>query len=94
LSVEPGGRLRIWERTLSASAPIAGDVDLEVVAHQFGIAGGNIKNIVLLAAFLAVEEGEPITMAHLIRAAKREHQKLGRLISESDLADWYEEGKG
>jgi hypothetical protein len=90
---EEQDRLRIWERTLSASAPIADDVELEFMARQFRIAGGNIKNIVLLAAFLAAEEGEPIGMAHLIRATKREYQKLGRLISESDFAGWFDEVK-
>ena len=91
---EEEDRLRIWQRTISASAPMADDVDLKFMARQFRIAGGNIKNIVILAAFLAAEEGESIGMAHLIRASRREYQKLGRLITETDFADWYEEVKG
>jgi peroxiredoxin len=69
---------------------MADNVDLPFMARQFRIAGGNIKNIILLAAFLAAERGEPIGMSHLIRATKREYQKLGRLITESDFAEWYE----
>jgi len=87
---EEDDRLRIWQRTFSASAPVADNVDLPFMARQFRIAGGNIKNIILLAAFLAAERGEPIGMSHLIRATKREYQKLGRLITESDFAKWYE----
>ena len=87
---EEEDRLRIWQRTFSASAPMADNVDLPFMARQFRIAGGNIKNIILLAAFLAAERGESIGMSHLIRATKREYQKLGRLITESDFAEWYE----
>jgi AAA+ superfamily predicted ATPase len=88
---EEEDRLSIWKRTLSASAPLAPDVDLAFMARQFRIPGGNIKNIVLLGAFLAAGTRGPIRMAHLIRAAKREFQKLGRLIAESDFGPWYTE---
>ena len=84
-------RLRIWQRTFSPGAPLAPDVDLGFMAKQFRIAGGNIRNIVLLAAFLAASHDEDIGMLHLIQGAKREYQKLGRLIAESDFGRWYEE---
>ena len=87
---EEEDRQRIWSRMLSSSAPVSDDIDLRFMARQFRIAGGNIKNIVLLAAFLAAEDGRPIGMKHMIHATKREYQKLGRLISESDFAQWYE----
>ena len=83
-------RLRIWQRTLSPDAPLDADVDLQFMAQQFRIAGGNIRNIVLLAAFLAASEDAPIGMTHLIHGAKREYQKLGRLIAESDFGRWFE----
>ncbi|HXH22487.1 MAG TPA: ATP-binding protein [Dehalococcoidia bacterium] len=88
---EADDRLRIWQRTLASSAPMADDVDLSFMARQFRIAGGNIRNIVVLAAFLAASTGEPIGMNHLIQATKREYQKLGRLVTESDFGRWYEE---
>jgi hypothetical protein len=84
-------RLSIWQRTLASTAPLDKDVDLRFMAQQFRIAGGNIRNIVLLGAFLAASEEKPIAMAHLIHAAKREYQKLGRLIAESDFGRWLEE---
>ncbi len=84
-------RLRIWQRTFSSAAPLASDVDLPFMAKQFRIAGGNIRNIVLLAAFLAASHDEDIGMSHLIQGAKREYQKLGRLIAESDFGRWYGE---
>jgi SpoVK/Ycf46/Vps4 family AAA+-type ATPase len=88
---EVDDRLRIWQRTITSAAPLAPDVDLSFMARQFRIAGGNIRNIVLLAAFLAASQDKDIGMTHLIQGAKREYQKLGRLIAESDFGRWYEE---
>jgi hypothetical protein len=88
---EEEDRLRIWQRMLSGAAPVAGDVDLAFMARQFRIAGGNIKNVALLAAFLAATDGDAIGMSHLIRATKREYQKLGRLVTQSDFGAWYGE---
>jgi len=49
-----------------------------VLAREVKLAGGNIRNIGLTAAFYAADEGRVISMAHLLLAARREHQKLGR----------------
>jgi hypothetical protein len=46
------------------------------------VAGGNIKNIVLNAAFLAAADGGVICMDHLLLGARREYQKIGKLWSE------------
>ena len=73
--------------------PLAADVDLDFLARQFRVSGGNIKNIALLAAFLAAGEESPLAMRHLIRAARREYQKFGRLVTESDFAHWYDEAQ-
>jgi SpoVK/Ycf46/Vps4 family AAA+-type ATPase len=85
---EEPDRLEIWRRTFPPEAPMADDVDLEFLAKRFKLSGGNIKNIVLEAAFFAADEGRPISMAHLVRATRREHQKIGRLISEADFGPY------
>ena len=90
---DEGDRRRIWQLNLTADVPLAADVDLDFLARQFRVSGGNIKNIALLAAFLAAGEESPLAMRHLIRAARREYQKLGRLVTESDFAHWYEEAQ-
>lgn len=71
-------RHRIWQVTFPPAAPLAEDVDLVVLAREVKLPGGNIKNIALAAAFTAASEGGDIHMEHLIKAAQREHQKLGR----------------
>jgi AAA+ superfamily predicted ATPase len=77
---EEDDRRRIWERSI-AGAPLQDDVDLGFMAGEYRVSGGNIRNIVLLGAFLAASAGETIGMSHLVRAANREYQKLGRLAS-------------
>jgi SpoVK/Ycf46/Vps4 family AAA+-type ATPase len=88
---EVDDRLRIWAHMMRTGAPMEGDIDLEFMAKQFRIAGGNIRNVVLFAAFLAASEGKSIGMSHLIQGTKREYQKLGRLVTESDFGRWYEQ---
>ena len=65
-------------------------IDLSFLARQFKITGGNIKNIALSGAFLAAENGGYITMVDLIRATKREYQKMGKLCTEGDFAHFAE----
>ncbi|MBV9097191.1 MAG: ATP-binding protein [Frankiaceae bacterium] len=73
-------RRRIWERSLPSTAPLASDVDLDRLADFVDIPGGAITNAATAAAFLAATANEPIGMATLVLAVKRELQKLGRLI--------------
>ncbi len=49
---EEGERRGIWGLSFPASAPTE-PLDLDFVARQFKIAGGNIRNAALTAAFLA-----------------------------------------
>ncbi|HFC12610.1 MAG TPA: ATP-binding protein, partial [Anaerolineae bacterium] len=76
-------RERIWRVTFPAETPLADDIDFALLAKRFRLAGGNIRSIVLSAAFLAAEAGDrQVSMAHILYAARREHQKIGRLIDE------------
>ncbi len=72
-------RRRIWETVFPAEAPVAiAGEDFSRLAREIGLAGGNIKNIALAAAFSAASEKSEIQMSHVLQAARREHQKLGR----------------
>jgi AAA+ superfamily predicted ATPase len=87
---EEPDRLRIWRCIFPQEAPLAEDLDLKFMARQFKVTGGNIKNIALGAAFLAAGDGATIKMEHLIRATKREYQKIGRLCTEVDFAKYFD----
>lgn len=80
-------RRHIWERLLTGGIPLAEDVDLDILAARFDIAGGSIVNISLTAAFLAADAGAPVSMEILAAAARRELDKLGRREVRSD-GEW------
>jgi hypothetical protein len=82
-------RLKLWERSLGTAMPRAGDLDLAFLAESFKLAGGGIRNIVVAAAYAAAEQGQPLLMAHLIRATQREYLKMGRLCVESEFGPYY-----
>jgi SpoVK/Ycf46/Vps4 family AAA+-type ATPase len=81
-------RQRIWEAIWPAALPRDPGLSAQVLAQRLELAGGNIRNIALAAAFLAAADGRVVTMAHLSRAARREFQKMGKVVSEGDLSEF------
>jgi len=77
-------RRRIWDVAFPREAPLAADVDYSLLAREVKLAGGNIKNIALAAAFYAAEDGRVIRLPHLLHAVRREYQKLGRTWNEAE----------
>ncbi len=76
---DPATRRRLWERHLDHVARIdaADPPDLDLLAEQLDLAGGDIRNIVLAAAYDAAEaDGGVLGMRHLGAAAVRELAKL------------------
>ncbi|MEG4343064.1 AAA family ATPase [Microcoleus sp. A003_D6] len=81
-------RYQIWQNIFPDSTPRSADLDLEFMARRLEIAGGNIRNIALAAAFLAAAEKADVSMSHLIRATCREYQKIGKIILDEDLGSY------
>jgi hypothetical protein len=79
-------RERIWTQIFPAAAPTKGIEPAKLA--QLKVAGGNIRNIAMNAAFLSAEAGEPIGMAHLLEAAALEADKLERPISDAETRGW------
>lgn len=79
-------REKIWDHIFPPSTPTAG-IDFHSLA-RLNISGGNIRNIAMNAAFLAADEGLPVSMKHLRRAAHTEYAKLERPLTEPELGDW------
>jgi hypothetical protein len=82
---EEPDRLRIWQTLFPPGVPRGDDIDLGFLAKRFRLAGGNIRNILVGAAYLAASGGGVLTMAHLLHSTRRELQKMGRLVGEEDL---------
>lgn len=78
-------RQQIWKGIWPVETPLGDEVDLESVAGQFKLSGGNIKNIALAASFLAAQDNKSIAMTHLLQATRREFQKMGKALSETEL---------
>jgi SpoVK/Ycf46/Vps4 family AAA+-type ATPase len=78
-------RLKIWRKALPLRTPVAADVDFDWLAARIRIAGGNIKNIVLNAAFGAAQDGTALGMRHLLHSCKQEFQKIGKLWDDKHL---------
>jgi SpoVK/Ycf46/Vps4 family AAA+-type ATPase len=79
-------RAEIWRRIFPASTPVYG-LDFNKLA-RLNLAGGNIRNIALYAAFLAADAEEGIGMNLLLRAARVEYAKLERPLTAAELGDW------
>ena len=83
---DAGQRSEIWRRIFPSMTPTKG-LDIGKLA-RLNIAGGNIRNIALNAAFLAADAGEPVRMIHLLRAARSEYTKLERTLTEAEIGGW------
>ncbi len=79
-------RAEIWQRVFPEDTPLEG-LDPAKLA-RLNVAGGNIRNIALYAAFLAADAGEPVRMDHLLRAARAEYAKLERPLTEAEIGEW------
>jgi hypothetical protein len=73
---DAGLRAEIWRGVFPDAAPKAA-LDFDRLA-RLDLAGGSIVNVALNAAFFAAAAGPPLTMAHVLAAARGEFQKLER----------------
>ena len=83
---EMAERAEIWRRIFPPMTPTA-ELNVDSLA-RLNVSGGNIRNIALGAAFVAADEDAPVTMAHLLRAARAEYAKLERPLTDSEIGGW------
>ena len=85
---DPDTREMLWTTTIPKDTPIADDVDIRFLAEKFEFVGGNIKNCILNAAFLAAADPESdgmVHMKHYLLAVKYEFVKVGKVFTKSDF---------
>jgi hypothetical protein len=84
-------REKIWRAHFPVEAPRAEEIDFPFLARQFKLTGGEIKNVVLAAAFLAAQrpESSSIEMSDLILGTAAEVRKQGKLCTQSDFGIYY-----
>ncbi len=82
-------RIQIWTGLLQKDPPLTEDMDYKFFSEKLKLAGGNIKNIAITAAFYAAEDSCKIGMHHIMHAAKREYQKIGKPFLKTDFEPYY-----
>lgn len=78
-------REHLWRGMFPAQVPLGEDVDFRFLARQFPIPGGDIRNVALEAAFLAVQDGKIVTMKQLATALARQMIKQGKIPSATEF---------
>jgi hypothetical protein len=81
------GREQIWRKHFPDKAPVK-EIDYAFLAKQFKLTGGGIRNVAMSAAYAAAQSGGKIDMSHIIPAVEAEYQKQGRLVMDSELAQY------
>jgi SpoVK/Ycf46/Vps4 family AAA+-type ATPase len=79
-------REEIWKRMFPQKTPTE-KLDFKKLSN-LNVAGGNIRNIAINAAFLAAEANEPVMMKHILQAAKSEYVKLERPMTDNEVRGW------
>ncbi|MBC8028995.1 MAG: ATP-binding protein [Pyrinomonadaceae bacterium] len=79
-------RAEIWRHIFPCETPTE-HLDAEKLS-RLNVAGGNIRNIALNAAFLAADAGEPVRMTHLLRSAQGEYTKLEKSLTDAEIRGW------
>ncbi|HBB32868.1 MAG TPA: ATPase [Cyanobacteria bacterium UBA9273] len=79
-------RVQIWQRIFPERTPTK-KLDFNKLGN-LNVAGGNIRNIALNAAFAAAEAGEPVMMKHILQAAEAECVKLERSLTDVEIRGW------
>ena len=81
-------RKAIWMSSIAEDVPLSKDVDFDFLASQFELAGGNIKNIVLNATFLAAADSTSLDMEHIIKAIANDNSKDKRIAFAKDFGSY------
>lgn len=87
-------REMLWRTTIPKTTPLDDDVDIRYLAEKYEFAGGNIKNCILNAAFLAAADptaNGKVCMRHYLNAIKYEFVKVGKVFTRSDFEPYAEQ---
>jgi hypothetical protein len=83
---DAAARALIWRGAFPRATPTEG-LAFDKLA-RLSVAGGNIRNIALNAAFAAAGTGGPVVMPHVLAAARSEYVKLERSLPDAEIRGW------
>jgi ATPase family associated with various cellular activities (AAA) len=79
-------RERIWRGVFPAATPV-GELDFAALA-RLNVSGGVIRNIAVLAAFLAAGDSGRVEARHILSAARTEYAKLDKPLTAAETRGW------
>lgn len=80
---ESEDRSRLWHVMIPHETPLEEDIDYDWLGEKYELAGGNIKNAVLRAAFWAAKDARAVGIDDLELAAEREAREIGKLVQDA-----------
>ena len=82
-------RREIWRKLVPPEAPLAKDVDFEILSRKYSLSGGSILNAVRQAMRNALKRGkrQRITMEDFVKASEREVAKSD-LMAKDQMGTW------
>ncbi len=78
-------RRRLWQAHWPTQLKRSPTLDLDEMADNVPLSGGNIRNLVLAAAHFATSEDSVVERRHLLHAMRREYQKMGKVLGDVDM---------
>jgi SpoVK/Ycf46/Vps4 family AAA+-type ATPase len=72
-------RASLWQKVFAPSCALAPDFDPVTLGRKFELAGGNIRNAAVRAAFLAADAERAVSQRDCEQAAEREAIEMGLL---------------
>jgi hypothetical protein len=72
-------RERLWRAMMPDEAKVGTAIEFKALAERYELSGGNIRNAVVRAAFLAASAGEAIGSRHMLRAVELEYRDAGKV---------------
>lgn len=74
-------RNELWKRAWPGTFKLARGIDFADLAERLPFTGANIRNVALLASWIAAENGRQITRADILAAANCEMEKAGMIAT-------------
>ncbi len=77
---EEDERRKLWVSMFPKQVPLDANIDWDLIAKRFEMAGGYIKKAALRAALTAAEANRAISTNDILEAARQEYREMGRII--------------
>jgi DNA polymerase III delta prime subunit len=78
-------RRKLWHSLLPEKTPRKENLALDFFAEKFELSGSQIKDILLMAAFMAADSGCILGNEQIKEALRLNYQKYGKLLTEHDF---------